>query len=141
MFLLAKSESYFFDFAAIMEPIQCDRAPSRKAKKAGAGRKELRPDKTPYDGTGTHRRKRSVWDLNVGQFKGAHFATFPEQLPRLCIAAGCPSGGLVLDPFAGAGTTLLAAQALGRRCIGIELNPAFAEIADERNDVTPGLAL
>lgn len=78
------------------------------------------------------RQPRSVWSIATRPFKGAHFATFPPDLIRPCILAGCPVGGTVLDPFFGAGTTGLVAQQLGRNCIGFELNPEYAAIARER---------
>ncbi|MBY0241828.1 MAG: site-specific DNA-methyltransferase [Burkholderiaceae bacterium] len=78
------------------------------------------------------RNKRSVWTMATHAFAEAHFATFPPELPEICIKAGCPPGGLVLDPFFGAGTTGLVADRLQRDCIGIELNPAYAEIARKR---------
>jgi DNA modification methylase len=78
------------------------------------------------------RNKRSVWSMVTQSFKDAHFATFPTELPETCIKAGCPPGGTVLDPFFGAGTTGLVADRLQRDCIGIELNPAYAEIARKR---------
>jgi DNA modification methylase len=78
------------------------------------------------------RNKRSVWTMATHSFAGAHFATFPPELPETCIKAGCPIGGIVLDPFFGAGTTGLVADRLQRDCIGIELNPAYAEIARKR---------
>lgn len=78
------------------------------------------------------RNKRSVWTMVTQSFKDAHFATFPTELPETCIKAGCPPGGTVLDPFFGAGTTGLVADRLQRDCIGIELNPAYAEIARKR---------
>ena len=62
----------------------------------------------------------------------AHFATFPEALIEPCVLAGCPVGGLVLDPFAGSGTTLAVAKRLGRRGVGIELNPAYITLAERR---------
>lgn len=65
-------------------------------------------------------------------FAEAHFATFPPELPEICIRAGCPPGGTVLDPFFGAGTTGLVADPLQRDCIGIELYPVYAEIARKR---------
>lgn len=78
------------------------------------------------------RQPRSVWSIATRPFKGAHFATFPPDLIRPCVLAGCPAGGTVLDPFFGAGTTGLVAQQLGRNAIGIELNPEYAAIARER---------
>ena len=76
--------------------------------------------------------KRSVWTISTKPYKHAHFATFPPELPRTCIQAGCPEGGTVLDPFAGAGTTLLVANQLQRHAIGIELNPEYAAMAEDR---------
>lgn len=86
------------------------------------------------------RQPRSVWSIATRPFKGAHFATFPPDLVKPCILAGCPAGGTVLDPFFGAGTTGLVAQQLGRNAIGIELNPAYGRIAADRlglRSVTP----
>jgi site-specific DNA-methyltransferase (adenine-specific) len=78
------------------------------------------------------RNKRSVWTIATKPFPEAHFATFPPEIPELCIKAGCPKGGTVLDPFFGAGTTGLVAMRLGREFIGIELNPAYCEMAKKR---------
>jgi DNA modification methylase len=78
------------------------------------------------------RNKRSVWTVTTKPYKGAHFATFPPKLIEPCILAGCPEGGTVLDPFAGAGTTLLVAEQHGRQGIGIELNPAYIKLAKAR---------
>lgn len=79
-----------------------------------------------------------VWWISPQGFKDAHFATFPEALVAPCIIAGCPPGGVVLDPFAGSGTTLKVANILGRRAIGLELNPQYIEIARRR--VFPDMA-
>jgi DNA modification methylase len=87
-----------------------------------------RPD-IDYDQT---RNKRSVWSVATNGFKGAHFATFPPELIRPCILAGAPRGGLVLDPFGGAGTTGLVAMQEGRQSILCELNPAYAALARKR---------
>lgn len=75
---------------------------------------------------------RSVWEISTQGFPEAHFATFPPALIEPCILAGCPGGGIVLDPFGGAGTTGLVADRLGRDAILIELNPAYVEIARRR---------
>lgn len=76
--------------------------------------------------------KRSVWTVNTMPYSEAHFATFPERLITDCIKAGCPEGGIVLDPFMGAGTTALVARKLNRNFIGIELNPAYIKLAERR---------
>ncbi|KZL01586.1 Modification methylase DpnIIB [Pseudovibrio sp. Ad5] len=73
-----------------------------------------------------------VWNVATRPFPGAHFATFPPELAQRCIVAGCPKGGVVLDPFGGAGTAGLVALRLGRQAILIELNPEYAAIAQER---------
>ncbi|MGQ4273426.1 DNA-methyltransferase [Terrihabitans sp. B22-R8] len=73
-----------------------------------------------------------VWEIATRPFSEAHFATFPPELAARCINAGCPKGGLVLDPFGGAGTTALVAARLGRRAVLIELNPEYAAIAQRR---------
>src|ERR1039458_4056085 len=67
------------------------------------------------------RNKRSVWEVTTQPFPEAHFATFPEDLIKPCILAGCPAGGTVLDPFFGSGTTGLVASKLHCKCIGVEL--------------------
>ena len=105
VFLLTKSRKYYYDYDAIKEP-------TRDGK-----------DK---------RNKRTVWTINTNPFKGAHFAVFPEELVEPCVLAGCPEDGVVLDPFCGSGTTLLVANKLGRKAVGIEINPEYIEIARRR---------
>jgi site-specific DNA-methyltransferase (cytosine-N4-specific) len=83
-------------------------------------------------------RRRSVWEVPVQPFEDAHFATFPPELIRPCILAGCPSGGVVLDPFGGSGTTGMVALELGRQAILIELNPDYAKLIDQRTHTTRG---
>lgn len=78
------------------------------------------------------RNKRSVWTIPPGGFDGAHFATMPAELARLCILAGSRPGDAVLDPFGGAGTTALVADGLGREATMIELNPEYAAMASAR---------
>ena len=81
--------------------------------------------------TGT-RNRRNVWTIATQPYKEAHFATFPEALVEPCILAGCPVGGLVLDPFAGSGTVLAVAENWQRRGLGCELNPDYMDIACRR---------
>jgi len=78
------------------------------------------------------RNKRCVWKITTKPFKEAHFAVYPPELCETPIKAGCPQGGIVLDPFFGAGTTGVVAKKLGRDYIGIELNPEYIKIAEKR---------
>ena len=76
--------------------------------------------------------KKSVWTVPTKAFKDAHFAVFPEELIKPCVLAGCPEGGVVYDPFFGAGTTGQVAMTCYRKFIGSELNPEYVEIAYKR---------
>ena len=78
------------------------------------------------------RNQRTVWTIPTQAFPDAHFATFPNEIPKRCIQAGCPPDGLVLDPFAGSGTTLGIAKSLGRKWIGIECNLNYIQLAERR---------
>jgi DNA modification methylase len=78
-------------------------------------------DGSVYTGKLT-RNRRTVWTVNTMPYAGAHFATMPEKLVEPCILAGCPLGGLVLDPFVGSGTVVAVAQRLGRRGVGVDLS-------------------
>ena len=136
IFLLSKSEHYYYDQDSIREP---HTAPQRKvgpnalrAKSYGPDRNRPERDLTEEGYHERGRNKRSVWEVAVKPFKGAHFATFPPDLIEPCILAGCPREGLVLDPFSGAGTTAMVARQLQRNFTGIELNPKYIEIAKER---------
>lgn len=81
---------------------------------------------------GKTRNKRSVWTIPTQPFSDAHFATFPPDLIKPCILAGCPEGGTVIDPFGGAGTTGLVADRLKRHAVLIEINPEYAALAETR---------
>lgn len=78
------------------------------------------------------RSRRNVWQINNVAYHGGHFAAYPPKLAETCILAGCPVGGIVLDPFLGSGTTAAAAKHLSRRYIGIELNPDYCTLAKQR---------
>lgn len=80
------------------------------------------------------RNKRDVWSVATQAVKEAHFATFPEKLIEPCILAGCPMGGVVLDPFCGSGTTGIVSVRNERNFIGIELNPEYADMSVRRID-------
>jgi len=73
-----------------------------------------------------------VWNIKLQPLPEAHFATFPEELVKKCIESGCPEGGVVLDPFAGSGTTGKVANDLGRSAILIELVPEYLDIIKKR---------
>ena len=85
------------------------------------------------------RNLRNVWTIPTAAFAEAHFATFPPALVEPCIKAGCPAGGVVLDPFGGAGTVGLVADRLGRDAILFELNPEYAAIAERRISADAGM--
>jgi len=139
IYLLAKSKKYYFDFDAIKEKSINKKVagPNMKTTQhygaGNGGNAGLLEWKKKFHKTGTpFRRKRSVWWIPVVPFKGAHFATFPPQLIEPCVLAGSPVGGMVLDPFAGSGTTLGVAVKHGRNAIGIELNSEYAELIPKR---------
>jgi DNA modification methylase len=85
------------------------------------------------------KNKRNVWTVTTKPFKDAHFATFPKDLIEPCIKAGCPEGGVVLDPFGGSGTTGIVAALNNRNAILIELNQNYIDIANKRIDKEVGL--
>ncbi|WP_323156919.1 DNA-methyltransferase [Pseudomonas rhodesiae] len=91
-----------------------------------------RPDRAESAWPLDTRNKRSVWTVPTQGFKGAHFATFPPDLIRPCVLTGAPLGGVVLDPFGGAGTTAVVAMQEGRKSILCELNPEYAAMAERR---------
>jgi DNA modification methylase len=149
IFLLSKSPAYYYDHEAVKEPavtagnIGGFGGSSARARALASGQtphgnesKEkgatyVRPDK---------RNKRSVWTVTTRPYKGAHFATFPPDLIRPCILAGCPKNGTVLDPFGGSGTTGQVALEEGRNAILCELNPEYVKLIKERlNKVQPKL--
>ena len=86
----------------------------------------------PSNGDGLMKNRRSVWSLPTEPFNGNHFAVFPRELVELCILASTRPDDLVIDPFFGSGTVGVVCQRLGRKFLGIELNPEYAEIARVR---------
>jgi DNA modification methylase len=136
IFLLSKSDRYYFDSEAIKEPVAASTI-SRLSQSIETQAGSIRvPGKTNGTmkavGSGDVRNKRSIWTVTTKPFKGAHFATYPEDLIVPCILAGAPEDGIVLDPFMGAGTTAVAALKQNRNYIGCELNPAYLAIAQAR---------
>jgi len=111
--------------------------PAKEKKKRGSGRPHAGFD-ARWDNMSRKEQQengrncRNVWTIATKPFSAAHFATFPPELAARCIKAGCPVGGVVLNPFGGAGTTGLVADQLQRDAILIELNPEYVEIAQRR---------
>lgn len=138
VFLMSKSARYYYDAEAVKEPIE---NPGKPRKFSKAGNKDRNDTLREYDpATVSGRNKRSVWTVTTQPFKEAHFAVFPPDLIKPMVLAGCPTGGVVLDPFVGSGTTAIVARELGRRFIGIELNPEYADMARRRvGQTTPSL--
>jgi DNA modification methylase len=95
----------------------------------GKGWYHGRVDGTFNDYQEIGRNPGDVWSINTQPFSAAHFAVMPVQLAQRCILAGCKPGGTVLDPFSGSGTTGLAAQRLGRRYVGIDLNADYLDLS------------
>lgn len=135
VFLLAKSRSYFYDSEAIAEDAMSDR-PSGNGYKRDE-RLVLRDPSgnakgsdVPWSDVGGKRNARSVWTIATQPYDGAHFAVMPSALAERCVLAGSAPGTLVLDPFAGSGTTLAVAEKHGRRWIGFDLG--YENLAKER---------
>ena len=144
IFLLSRSPKYYFDYEAILEPYTepLNRWGGDKFNKE-ENSKYLGSDITNYDRADKDVRpnpngkvRKDVWSMNTSSYKGAHFAVFPETIPEYCIKAGSKEGDVVLDPFMGSGTTAVVAKKLFRKWIGIELNPEYAKIINERTSQT-----
>ena len=140
IFLLSKSPKYFYDANAIKEEAQNWGERDRSNMRGGTNDPKLKHHglKGKSNEDEPTRNKRSVWEVTTQPYKGAHFATFPPDLIKPCILAGCPAGGTVLDPFGGSGTTGMVALELGRSAELIELNPDYVDIIEGRINVTPG---
>jgi len=137
IFLLTKSSKYYFDYEAIREP----RVSTGNNHQFG-GKKYNDPNNLIYDSVGSiyksdgMRNKRDVWIVASKPFKGAHFAVMPELLVEPCLLAGSKPNDTILDPFAGSGTVGVVAKKHNRNFIGIELNPDYAKIANDRINET-----
>jgi DNA modification methylase len=129
LFLLSKQARYYYDAEAVKEDSQGWNGSSFTDER----------DRLTKPGLGTAERverpgrnRRSVWTIATEPTPYAHFATFPQALVEPCIKAGCPAGGMVLDPFGGSGTTALVARKLGRNAISLDLSFPYLGIAKER---------
>lgn len=142
IFLLSKSERYFFDSEAMKEEAvggQTGKAASFKREGSkreqtipGQGYGTHRPDREDVAYSGEKRNRRSVWTVATKPYKGAHFATFPPALIEHCILAGSRMDDVVIDPFIGSGTTAAVAIHHGRQYLGCELNLDYKELQDDR---------
>lgn len=146
IFLLSSTADYRYDGDAIREPHRTFGEDSRmRGGRGHFGRRGGTPEQGKNAGNANlhtgrwdqafhplGRNKRTVWSVPLGKYRDAHFAVFPPALIEPCIRAGSPEDGIVLDPFFGAGTTGLAARALGRRFVGVELNPDYCAMARGR---------
>lgn len=138
IFLLSKSARYYYDADAVKEDSVTD-PNSKAAMMFGSANGKNNTSVLAHAADLGHkwdisptRNRRSVWTITTKPYKEAHFATFPEEIPRTCILAGSKKGDTILDPFSGAGTTGVVAEKLGRKYIGIELNPQYIKLAEDR---------
>ena len=133
IFLLSKNEHYYFANEEIKENTLTNDNSNRDRDKQKLNNT---PGRTKMGGLKTNnyerRNKRSVWLVGTKPYTEAHFATFPEKLIEPMVLAGCPLGGVILDPFMGAGTTAIVSKKLGRNYLGIELNPEYVKLAEQR---------
>jgi DNA modification methylase len=164
IFLLSKSERYYYNHEAIKEPAICGDprkpyAPGqvdsrgnghdrnggkiRESVKRGGfnGKTNAMPGLEAFRAVEDWRNKRSVWTVSTSPYPEAHFATYPPDLIKPCILAGSRVGDTIVDPFGGSGTSGQVALELGRSAILIELNESYVDLIRKRTDVTPGLAL
>jgi site-specific DNA-methyltransferase (adenine-specific) len=142
IFLLSKSARYFYDAEAVKEEATGGSSGNDERKDSaerGCPNAGGTASGVPWQGSDT-RNRRSVWSVVTKPYKAAHFATFPPDLIRPCILAGCPTGGTVLDPFGGSGTTGQVAMEEGRNAILCELNADYVGLIRKRiGGVTPSL--
>lgn len=146
VFLFSRESSYYYDADAVREPHVTFSENSRmKGGRRHFGVRGGTPERGKnggnqnlHDGRWDQafhplgRNKRTVWSIPLSKFREAHFAVFPERLVETCLLATCPTGGVVLDPFSGAGTTALVAIKNERQFVGFDCNPDYCELARKR---------
>jgi len=139
IFLLSKSSKYYYDHEAVKEKAKTEpqsRNKNREGYNADYPKGDRFSEGDRVFGADGLANKRSVWTVNTKPYPEAHFATYPKKLIRPCIKAGCPKGGVVLDPFGGSGTTAEVANELQRDAILCELNPKYCELIEKRLSLT-----
>ena len=139
IFFFSKSERYYFkqQFEPVKNPKELKRKFSNPFDTHKYWNKTQKKDKKSLDAIKKSqerllkrgRNKRCVWTIATGTSKGSHFATFPEKLIETPIKAGCPKGGIVLDPFMGSGTTAVVSKEYERKFVGVELSSEYLELA------------
>ena len=124
IWLITKSKKYYYDADAIREPVaqgtitRLSEKNLKNQKGSTRGNGGMKPNgNMKAVGNMETKNKRNVWTITTKPCKEAHFATFPKDLIEPCIKAGCPEGGVVLDPFGGSGTTGIVAKSLNRTAI------------------------
>lgn len=146
VFMFAKNKSYKYNQDAIREPhVTFSEESKMRGGRAHLGKRGGTPEKGKNSGNSNlhdgrwdqafhplGRNKRTVWNIPLGKYRGAHFAVFPEKLVELCVLVGSDPGDLVCDPFTGSGTTGLVAINLKRNFVGLELNEEYCKMASER---------
>jgi DNA modification methylase len=130
--MLAKSEKYYFDSDAIAEPSICINDKRFGKGRIAKGNNKIETSSHDFVTINPTKNKRSVWRVATSRSDELHSAIYPEALIEPCILAGCPEGGVVLDPFAGSGTTAIAAKRLGRSAVLVEVNPEYVTAAKAR---------
>ena len=137
IFFFVKNKNYYFEqqLEPYTEPM--NRWGGNKLKATGESMWDTGTGQTTYRDRDMRpnpegRNMRCVWEINPKPNPLAHFATYPEELIETPIKAGCPEGGIILDPFMGSGTTGWVAKKLNRKYLGIELNPEYIKIANDR---------
>jgi site-specific DNA-methyltransferase (adenine-specific) len=132
IFLFSKSLKYFYNTNEMKEPAICAglRSSARKGSFNGKTEEMAITGRNAFRAITEDRNIRSVWRFSTQKYSGAHFATFPREIPERCIKAGSRPGDVIFDPFVGSGTTVMVAQDLGR--VGIGLDLAYQELAAER---------
>ena len=144
--LITKNKKYYYDADAIREPVAQGtitrlsekNLKNQKGSSRGNGGMRSNGNMKPVGNMET-KNKRNVWTITTKPCKEAHFATFPKDLIEPCIKAGCPEGGVVLDPFGGSGTTGIVSALNNRNAILIELNQNYIDIANKRINKEVGL--